>query len=250
MSEGKSYIGTSGWSYPHWAGGLFYPAGLKSRRWLSFLAEHFPTVEVNSSFYRLPPPGRLSRWRGEVGRQFRFALKLWRRVTHLKHLANCGRELEAFFQVSEELGPKRGPLLVQLPPSLRCDLGRLEAFFHEVEKTPGHARCRVAVEFRNPDWLRPEAYRLLEHRGAALCLADMPECAVEDPNDVSFVYVRRHGPGGRYRGCYSGDHIARDAGRVKRWLAEGRDVFVYYNNDVGGYAVDNARQLLQAVQGG
>jgi uncharacterized protein YecE (DUF72 family) len=247
MPGGKCYIGTSGWSYAHWAKGRFYPQGLKQGEWLRFFSGQFSTVELNSSFYRLPRPEFVARWRSVTGGRFRFAVKLWRRITHVKRLLDCERELADFLAVANEFGPKRGPLLVQLPPSLRKDAARLDEFLTLSKKAAGRTRWKVAVEFRNPDWLCDEVYALLTRHKAALCLADLPRCPITEPNDAPFVYVRRHGPGGGYRGCYTSQHIAADAAQVRRWLADGRNVYVYYNNDIGGHAVDNARQLMEAV---
>jgi uncharacterized protein YecE (DUF72 family) len=247
MVDGKCHIGTSGWSYAHWAKGRFYPTGLKQGEWLRFFSERFGTVEINSSFYRLPKPEFIARWRTVTGGRFRFAVKLWRRITHEKRLVGCGADLSSFMEVAGELGPKRGPLLVQLPPSLRKDVHRLDEFLATLKKAAGRVRWKVAVEFRNPDWLCAEVCELLTRHKAALCLADLPRCPITEPNDAPFVYVRRHGPGGGYRGCYAPEHIAADAERIRAWLGDGKDVFVYYNNDMGGHAVDNARQLIEAV---
>ncbi len=249
MAGGKCYIGTSGWSYAHWAKGRFYPRGMKPGDWLGFLAEHFNSVEVNSSFYRPPKPEMIARWRDVTRPRFRFAVKLWRRITHERRLADCATELAEFLAVVSTLRPKRGPLLVQLPPSLRKDVPLLDAFLTTLKSTAEHgARWRVAVEFRNRDWLCDEVCRLLTRHRAAVCLADLPRCPITAANDAPFVYIRRHGPGGGYRGCYSPEHIAADAARIRDWLAAGRDVFMYYNNDVDGHAVDNARQLMAALQ--
>lgn len=248
MAGGRCHIGTSGWSYAHWAKGRFYPKGLKQGEWLRFLAERFQTVEVNVSFYRVPTPAFITRWRAVTGGRFRFAIKLWRRITHEKRLTNCGEELATFFGIVNELGPRRGPLLVQLPPSFHKDVGRLDAFLDALDRATGRTRWRVAVEFRDPSWLSDDVYDLLSRRRAAVCLADTSRCPITEPNDAPFVYVRRHGPGGHYRDRYAPEHIAADAGRIRDWLAAGRDVFVYYNNDVEGHAVDNARQLIEAVK--
>ena len=247
MAGGRCYIGTSGWSYAHWAKGRFYPKGLKQGEWLGFFAERFGTVELNSSFYRVPKPEFIARWRTVTGGRFRFAVKLWRRITHEKRLVECGVELSSFLEVVGELKPKRGPLLVQLPPSLRKNVRRLDEFLATLKKAAGRVRWKVAVEFRHPDWLCDEVYELLTRHRAALCLADLPRCPITEPNDAPFVYVRRHGPGGGYRGCYAPEHIAADAERIRGWLRGGKDVFVYYNNDIGGHAVDNARQLIETV---
>jgi len=247
MAGGRCYIGTSGWSYAHWAKGRFYPKGLKQGEWLGFFAERFGTVELNSSFYRVPKPEFIARWRTVTGGRFRFAVKLWRRITHEKRLVECGVELSSFLEVVGELKPKRGPLLVQLPPSLRKNVRRLDEFLATLKKATGRVRWKVAVEFRHPDWLCDEVYELLTRYRVALCLADLPRCPITEPNDAPFVYVRRHGPGGGYRGCYAPEHIAADAERIRGWLRGGKDVFVYYNNDIGGHAVDNARQLIETV---
>lgn len=245
---GRCYIGTSGWSYSDWAGGRFYPKGLRQGGWLSFFAKQFSTVEVNMSFYRLPKTDMLERWHSMTGSGFVFALKLWRRITHEKRLADCSRELRDFFAVTEILGAKRGPLLVQLPPSMRTDLDRLDAFLTEVNAASPKFTWRVAVEFRNRDWRTEETCVLLDRHDAALCLSDMPRCPIGEPNNASFVYVRRHGPTGSYSGCYSDEQIAADAARVRTWLKRGRDVYIYFNNDIEGHAVDNARQLRERVE--
>ena len=248
MPRGKWYIGTSGWSYAHWAKGRFYPRGLKPGEWLTFLAGHFNTVEVNCTFYRMPKPEMVSRWHQATRSRFRFAVKLWRRITHQKRLLECGQELSDFFELARVLGSKRGPLLVQLPPSMRKNIPRLEMFLTDLKRALKRSRWRVAIEIRNTDWLCNETYELLNLSGAGLCLADIERCPITEPNDVSFVYVRRHGPGGRYRGCYGPGHIAADADRIRGWLQAGKDVFVYYNNDIDGHAVDNARQLTEAIR--
>lgn len=247
MPGGKCHIGTSGWSYAHWSKGRFYPKGLKQGEWLKFFSQHFRTVEINASFYRIPTKQMVTRWRAVTGSRFRFAVKLWRRITHERRLAGCDRELRDFFEAVTPLGPKRGPLLVQLPPSLRKDVTRLDAFLTQLKKAAGRSRWKIAVEFRHTDWLCDEVYELLDWHRAALCLADMEQCPITEPNDASFVYMRRHGPGGQYRGCYTPRHITDDADNVRKWLNTGKDVFVYYNNDIDGHAVHNARQLIAAL---
>ena len=247
MSAARCWIGTSGWSYSHWAGGRFYPKGLASRDWLRYYAGHFPTVEVNASFYRLPTEAMVARWAEVAPRGFTFAVKLWRRITHEKRLADCREPLEAYFRRVAPLRSHRGPLLVQLPPSFRRDDERLVAFLDELRSVLGRQRWRIAIEFRSRDWICPEVYELLTRRRVAVVLADWPRCEVRTPNDAPFVYIRRHGPGGRYRGCYSDEHLARDAEEIRGWLREGREVFAYFNNDVEGHAVDNARRLMALV---
>lgn len=247
VKPGRCHIGTSGWSYSHWAKGRFYPKGLKQSEWLAFFSRHFGTVEINMSFYRVPKPEMVSRWSTVTGSRFRFAVKLWRRITHEKRLGDCSDQLRFFFGVVNELGTKRAPLLVQLPPSLRRDAALLEAFLADLRQAARPARWKVAVEFRNSDWLCEPVYELLDRHRAAVALADMPRCPITEPNEARFVYVRRHGPGGRYRGCYTRQHLSRDADRICQWLDQGRNVYVYFNNDIEGHAIDNARTLSELV---
>lgn len=248
MPAGKLHVGTSGWSYAHWARGRFYPRGLKAGEWLQFFAERFATVEVNTTFYRLPGETMVTRWAAVTPPDFRFALKLWRRITHEKRLIDCGEEVREFFAAVAPLGAKRGPLLVQLPPSQRRDTARLDTFLADLKEAAGRTPWHVAVECRNRDWIGDELTDVLDRHDAALCLADMPRCSTTEPNASSFVYVRRHGPTGHYQERYSGAVIRKDAARVREWLDAGRDVFVYFNNDIEGYAVENARELIEAVE--
>ena len=122
----------------------------------------------------------------------------------------------------------------------------LDEFLSQVRAAAGRRRWRLAVEFRHSSWECDQTRELLDRHKAALCLADMPRCPFTKPGRADFVYVRRHGPGGHYRGCYARRHIHADAHLIEEWLAGGRDVYVFYNNDIDGHAVDNARQLLDA----
>jgi len=247
VGQATCYVGTSGWSYPHWAKGRFYPSGMKPGDWLRFYADHFSTVEVNMTFYRLPAATLVKRWSDATPDYFVFTIKLWRRITHERRLVDCREELYRALEAGSALSPKRGPLLIQLPPTMRSDPELIDRFLDELHKAPTDVPWRVAVEFRDNKWLCDSVREILDRHDAALCLADMPRCSIVEPNDASFVYVRRHGPGGRYRGRYTDAHIAGDAARIREWLDQGRDVYVYFNNDLEGHAVDNARQLLDAV---
>lgn len=246
--QATAWIGTSGWSYDHWARGRFYPKGLKPGEWLAFLARHFNTVELNTSFYRPPRPAYIERWRDQVSTHFRFAIKLWRMITHHKKLIDCREQLDSFVELFKPLGVarKRGPLLVQLPPSLRPGIDRLDAFLTDLKRALGRMRWSVTVEFRHRDWICDETYELLDRYGVAICLADMPQCPVTEPNDgADFIYIRRHGPTGDYRDPYSEEQLGGDATRIRAWLQNGRDVYIYYNNDAEGFAVDNAKRLRE-----
>jgi len=236
-------VGTSGWSYPHWAKGVFYPRGLKQGDWLRFYADHFDTVEVNMTFYRLPRKELLERWVSMTPSRFRFAVKLWRRITHFKKLAECEEELETFVETMSVLGAKHGPLLVQLPPTLHCDLERLDTLLTMLRTARGRRRWPVAVEFRHKSWLCTEAYAVLVKHAATVCLADMPRCPVVTPNSAPIIYIRRHGPTGRYHGSYTKNRLKSDAKAIHGWVADDRTVYAYFNNDNDGHAVTNAKTL-------
>lgn len=182
-------VGTSGFSYKEWRG-IFYPEALPERLFLGFYGERFATVEINNTFYRMPAPALLAKWKAEVPPAFIFALKAPQRITHYKQLADVAGDVQQFLEVSAGLGLQLGPLLFQLPPYLRRDLGKLRALLALVPP----AR-RVALEFRHPSWHDAETYAVLRDHGAALCLADtdaMPEAApVVSTAPWTYVRLRR-----------------------------------------------------------
>jgi uncharacterized protein YecE (DUF72 family) len=242
----KLYIGTSGWNYADWKE-RFYPKGLRPSEWLGYLARDFDSTEINNSFYRLPKKEHVQRWDGQVPGRFRFAVKLWRGITHYRKLKDCRDELRRFFEAFASLSArKRGPLLIQLPPGQGLNKDKLDRFLDDVRDVTSPARWKLAVEFRNESWLRDDVYQLLDRHGVALCLHDMVgRGPVNEPNNASFVYVRRHGPHGDYRGSYTKRQLERDAKRIRGWLADGKTVFVYFNNDFDARAIGDAHQLRE-----
>ena len=248
---GRTHIGTSGWSYKHWRGPV-YPATLRQSDWLAFLMSHLDTVEVNSSFYRLPRPGMIARWNEFARPGFEFALKMWRGITHYSKLKNASQNVAKFLDVAEVLKPSiRGPMLIQLPPNQSADIEKLAAFLDEWKGT-ADSRWRLAIEFRHDSWLNPKTLAVLDRHRAAICLHDMGgKGAISELNrQAPFVYIRRHGPGeARYSGSYSAQHLEADASRIREWISSGRDVYVYFNNDIGGHAFYNALELKKLLAG-
>lgn len=231
-------IGTSGYDYPHWRG-VFYPAQLPRRAWLRHYAGRFDTVEINNTFYHLPSPATFAGWRSAAPPDFLYALKFSRYATHLKRLREPEDPLRRFLQRAEPLGELLGPILVQLPPRFRADPDRLEAFL-----TAAPRERRWALEFRDPAWLSDAVYEVLRRHNAALCVHDLiPDHPREGTAD--WVYLRFHGRG--YGGNYSPQRLRAEARRIVADLAAGRDVYAYFNNDVGGYAVRNAATLRRYV---
>jgi uncharacterized protein YecE (DUF72 family) len=229
-------IGTSGWHYAHWRG-LFYPYDLAAQEWLVYYAQHFDSVEINASFYRLPTPGTFSAWRQETPEDFLFAVKASRLITHMKKLKDAGQALSMFLKSSAELGHKLGPLLFQLPPRWRCNPERLASFLDTLPEG-----LRVAFEFRDASWHCDEIYALLERHGAAFCIYHL--AGFESPRVVTtdFTYVRLHGPGEAYSGKYPKKALRSWA----EWLRTQtglRTVFVYFDNDQSAHAAADAREL-------
>jgi uncharacterized protein YecE (DUF72 family) len=245
---GRAFIGTSGWNYKHWRN-LIYPERLAAKRWLHFMTQHFDTVEVNTSFYRIPKAESVSAWQQNTPGDFLFALKLWRGITHYRKLLNSGQFTANFLDVIQVLEPsRRAPLLIQLPPGQGKDLPKLMSYVNELRSLSDGA-WRIAVEFRHSSWIDLETRQTLTSEDVALCVHDMEAKGETDqPNESSFVYVRRHGSGGgRYSGNYPPEAIASDARSIRNWIGEDRDVFVYYNNDIGGHAFWNAKELKRLV---
>ncbi len=233
---GRIRVGTSGYQYDHWRG-VLYPEGLAQSRWLARYAELFATVEINATFYRLPTPVAVDRWRDETPEGFLFAVKASRYLTHVKRLRDAGPGLGRFFRPVRRLGPKLGPVLWQLPPQMKPDLDRLETF---LRRLPGEVRH--AFEFRNEAWYAEAVCALLDRHGAAFCEHDLVE-ARPPRLTGGFRYLRFHGTTARYGGRYGRDALRRVAEDLGRWRRRG-DAYAYFNNDLGGCAVRDALDLL------
>ena len=240
MSEPTLRIGTSGYQYDHWQG-VFYPEDLPKKSWFGHYADHFDTVEVNNTFYHLPTADAFDAWHDAAPPGFRYALKFSRYGSHLKHLKDPADTVQAFVERADRLKAYAGPILVQLPPKWNADPERLRAF---LEAAPG--RYRWAVELRDASWLDERIYGILEAHGAALCIHDM---LADHPRRLTadWTYVRFHGD--HYRGSYAEETLADWAEQLGAWLGDGKDAYVYFNNDEQGHAVHDALELRRRVLG-
>ena len=235
------HIGTSGWHYKHWVG-PFYPAKLPASRMLEHYARQFDTVELNNTFYRLPLETGLATWRTTSPPKFCFAAKGSRFITHMKKLKDPELAISRCFERIDRLRPKLGPIVFQLPPFWDVDTGRLEAFLRALPK-----RHRYAFELRNPTWHTEEVYRLLGKHNAAFCIFEIAGFRSANLITADFTYVRLHGPGGAYQGSYP-EEVLRDwAGRIEGWGKELKGVYLYFDNDQQGFAVENALTLKRMV---
>lgn len=231
-------IGCSGFNYWYWKG-RFYPEDLPQNRWLEYYSKFFNTVELNVTFYRLPLAKTFDRWRKETPDNFLFSLKGSRFITHVKRLIEIEEPLKLFFERAQRLGKKFEVALWQFSPGFKLDIERLYRF---LELLKGY-NIRNALEFRHNSWIIEDIVNLCKKYNVSLCMADWPEFIDELPVTSDFVYIRRHGEGGSYSTCYSEEELKKDAKRIKRYLKDGKDVFIYFNNDYNAYAVKNAQQL-------
>jgi len=240
-AAGDVYIGTSGWHYKHWKG-AFYPTKLPASRMLDYYAANFRTVELNNSFYRLPPEPALDVWRESTPRDFHFAVKGSRFLTHMKKLKDPEPGIAKFFDRVDRLKPKLGPVIFQLPPWWEVDASRLEAFLSALP-----ARRRYAFELRNPTWHTPEIRRILHRHNAAFCIFEIAGSFSGIHLTANFTYVRLHGPGGAYQGSYPAETLREWRRRIQGWRSDLRAVYVYFDNDQAAYAVENAAALERMV---
>jgi uncharacterized protein YecE (DUF72 family) len=256
-------IGCSGWQYRHWgaapkspgtaSSGAFYPAGLTQAGWFAHYARQFDTVEINNSFYRLPPPETFARWREQAPPHFLYAVKASRFLTHMKKLKDPDDPLRRLFEGAVQLGTRLGPVLYQLPPGWKVDTGRFAGFLEAIDRLPigqlatdagvaPRLPLRHVVEFREPSWYDDRIYELLQRHRVALCLHDMPGSATSKIVVGPFVYVRFHG-WTKYAGRYEDARLDEWADWLAARIDGGLDVFAYFNNDVGGHAPRDAARL-------
>lgn len=237
------FIGTSGWQYRHWRGKL-YPRGMAVDRWFDRYAEVFDTVELNVTFYRQPRPAVFDGWARRAPDGFLFAVKASRFLTHIRRLRNPRESVERLMDGASRLGPHLGPILVQLPPDMPAEPGRLA---ETLAAFPSSAR--IAVEPRHPSWFDDEVRSILRERSAALCWADRH--GPRTPTDPSwatapFGYVRFHAGRAMPPGCYGARALASWLDRIRvAWPAASADVFLYWNNDGRGCAPRDAARFAE-----
>lgn len=235
-------IGTSGWHYDSWRG-PFFPKGLPLKQQLRFYAGRFPTAELNGVFYRTPTEAAVRSWREQTSSDFVFAWKASRFITHWKRLSHKSvNSLQLLEERIRLLGGKAGPILFQLPPNFPANAERLAGFLKLLPK-----RRRYSFEFRHPSWYAPEIFRLLAARNVSLCISDHHDAPAPWRRTADFVYVRGHGPGGRYRGHYRGVTLAAWAKRIRSWKRQGCDVYVYFDNDQKSAAPADALKLRRLL---
>ncbi len=263
----KVLIGTSGYNYPHWADGVFYPKDLPQSKWLEHYCKYFDTVELNVTFYHLPQEKVFEGWHKRTQKNFLFTIKGSRFITHIKKLKDCRGPLALLAERAKNLKEKLGMILWQLPPQLKVDISKLKDFCQLLNsKFP---KIRQTFEFRHQSWFSKDVYDILKKHNFALVICDYPfELMTEKRKPwgkrktiiiletADFIYLRRHGPpatpgrsnGGRgasalYSSNYSDKQLRQDTEQIKKWTKAKKDVYVYFNNDAAGYAVKNGLKL-------
>jgi uncharacterized protein YecE (DUF72 family) len=236
-------IGTSGWHYDSWRG-PFFPKGLPLKNQLQYYASQFHTTELNSVFYRTPSLDAVEAWRAQTGKDFVFAWKASKFITHWKRLStNSASSLALIEERLSMLGDKAGPVLFQLPPNFEADAQRLASFFKLLSK-----KRNYSFEFRHPSWYQPSIFKLMSQRNIALCLSDHHDAPAPWKRTADFVYIRGHGPGGRYQGHYPLPDLSKWADRIQSWQNQGCDVYVYFDNDQKSAAPVDALKLQRLLQ--
>jgi uncharacterized protein YecE (DUF72 family) len=265
MSPGAIRIGLSGWAYKHWRGD-FYPPGLRQADELSYAAARFPTLEINRTFYSLVEPRNMRAWHDRVPRDFRFAVKGSRFITHNKKLGDIEKPMDRFLDSGlVELGEKLGPILWQLGPAYRFNPERVDQFLSGLPRKLGNRRLRHAIEPRHESFFQPEMARIARAHNVAIAFSHASTWPYTEELTAGFVYLRLHGPKELYSSAYSRQELEGWSQRIKAW-AKGsepddahrltdseppprkrRDVFVYFDNDSGGHAPRQAEALISLL---
>jgi uncharacterized protein YecE (DUF72 family) len=237
----KIYIGTSGWQYYHWKG-KFYPEDLSSKDFLKFYSKYFNTVEVNTSFYHFTKKSTFEKWEKEVNRNFLFSIKLHRLFTHFRKLKlnkDDKRILKETIESYKVLGKNLGPILIQLPPSLKKDLKVLEKFLKNFKN------LKLAIEFRHKSWLDKETYNFLKKKKIAFVISDSPRWSTDIVKTTDFVYIRFHGKPKLFSLKYEKEELQRYAREIKK--LKPKILLAYFNNDAEGYAIEDALEFKKIL---
>lgn len=235
------YIGTSGWSYKHWRD-IYYPAKLKPTEWLSYYARQFSVAEINTSFYHTPKHQSVLNWIEKVPSGFLFCPKLSRYITHMKKLKEPEEPLARFFDVFAPMQPHMGPVLIQLPPSLKWDYDRAENLYGVLKKL--YNQYHFVLEVRHNSWLENDSLNLMAQYEIGLVISQSGGVfPYSEMVTAKNVYLRFHGPAELYASAYSDADLDYFAGKIQQWINEGHVVWAFFNNDIHGHAFRDAARL-------
>jgi uncharacterized protein YecE (DUF72 family) len=238
----RYFIGTSGWHYDDWRG-HFYPEKLPKAKWLEFYAGYFNTLELNNSFYHLPSEAAFNNWYNSSPPDFVFSVKVSRFITHIKRMKDCDDAVVNFMSRARLLKEKLGPLLYQLPPGLHRDDALLETFLEDLPRDLKHV-----IEFRHESWFTEDVFALLRRYHTGFCIFDMPRLTSPLLATTVFAYIRFHGREGLYSSRYTDKEMAEWAKRIDELAEKLESVYIYFNNDIAGYALENARTIRDYLE--
>jgi uncharacterized protein YecE (DUF72 family) len=243
---GKFYGGTSGLQLP--MPKRDFPSEYADNSRLHFYSTIVNSLEVNSSFYKVPLTSTVKKWSEDVCGDFKFTFKLWRGITHNKGLEFQADDVRKFMSVIDCAGNRKGCLLIQFPPSLTADNKNQLQNLLSVINNYNQSKWPIALEFRHRSWYRDDIYQLIETYKASLVIHDMPTSASPlDSFNNNFVYLRFHGPDGKYQGSYTDEFLSEYASYINDWLDEGKTVYTYFNNTMGN-ALQNLITLRTLVK--
>jgi uncharacterized protein YecE (DUF72 family) len=244
--KGTFTIGTSGIVVPGTK--QSFPPEYQSKSRLSYYSSFFNSLEVNSTFRKVPRVSTLQKWSADVPIDFQFTFKLWREITHVKQLNFDVENIDSFYTAVNEMSGKKGCLLIQFPGSITADYrSQVQKILLRLKQLDHENQWRKAVEFRNPTWYNSKTYKQLDKLGASIVLHDMPKSKCPQLNDAAqFAYFRYHGPKGDYRGDYNKEFLEEQAGIIGELIKDGRHVYAYFNNTMGN-AFENATSLKRMV---
>lgn len=247
LTENTFYSGTSGLVLP--VPQALYPPEFQGKSRLNYYASLFNSIEINSSFYKIPQVSTVSKWAESVPGNFQFTFKLSKAITHAKGLDFYADDIDHFMQTIANIGNKKGCLLVQFPPGLKIEkCNQLQNLLISIKAGNPSNIWKVAVEFRNQSWYHEDVYDLLNQYKVSMVIHDLPSSATPlTASTGDFRYLRFHGPGGRYRGSYSDDFLYQYAEYIKAWTSEGKAIYLYFNNTMGD-AVKNLQTLNGFLQ--
>ena len=233
----KWRIGTSGWNYKHWKE-IFYPVKVAVPKWLDFYSNHFDTVEVNATFYRLPKIETFDNWYEKTPANFLWAVKASKFITHTKRLKHSKEPLERLYNSVDRLKEKQGPILFQLPPSLSFDKELFTSFCENLNSTHHHV-----FEIRHPSWIDARVFEILKQHNVAFCLSDTAgRYPYHEVVTADFLYIRLHGSKKLYASEYTEDELLEWAQKIKNWNLK---TYLYFDNDFHGFAIKNAKRMKE-----
>lgn len=243
----RARIGTSGWMYDEWRHGFY--EGVPRKRWLAHCAEHFDALEINASHYRLQRRSTLERWAAAVPERFRFTLKAHRYLTHVRRLREPQEPIRRERERAQALGERLAVVLWQLPARFAHDDERESRLAAFLEALATEWPARHALELRHRSWFQPRVADILEQHGASAVISHAGDWPMWEMATSDLVYVRLHGQPRTYASAYDTAALRSWAGRVRRWLDEGRDVYVFFDNDMDGAAPRDATALMEMLDG-